>query len=203
MDFVHYSDDTVQIAVDLVNSYEVFDGIEHLDDVDDLAEFFATRCSACDPPDFDLGDRDLDEVHALRGDLRRVFSARDERDAAAVLNEILADVVATPRVSVHGSGPHLHFVPADVTPARWLGAVTAVALSVALIDGGLARIGVCGAKGCDDVFVDTSRNRSRRYCSETCTTRENVAAFRARQTRTPTRTPEGLSRTEPADKDGT
>jgi hypothetical protein len=31
------------------------------------------------------------------------------------------------------------------------------------------------------VFIDTSTNRSRRYCSDRCATRANVAAYRARR----------------------
>jgi predicted RNA-binding Zn ribbon-like protein len=54
-------------------------------------------------------------------------------------------------------------------------------LSVALVEGGFERFGSCASATCDDVYVDTSRNRSRRNCSDTCTTRENVAAFRRRQ----------------------
>ncbi|CAN5768492.1 hypothetical protein BH23ACT5_BH23ACT5_02510 [soil metagenome] len=48
-------------------------------------------------------------------------------------------------------------------------------------DEGLARLGVCASNTCDDVFIDTSRNRSRRHCTTTCGTRENVAAYRRRQ----------------------
>jgi predicted RNA-binding Zn ribbon-like protein len=54
-------------------------------------------------------------------------------------------------------------------------------LTVAIIEGGYERFGTCSSSTCDDVFVDGSRNRSRRHCSDTCTTRENVAAHRARQ----------------------
>ena len=46
---------------------------------------------------------------------------------------------------------------------------------------GWQRLGVCSAEGCDDVYVDTSRNASRRYCSNTCASRSTVAAYRARQ----------------------
>jgi predicted RNA-binding Zn ribbon-like protein len=53
-------------------------------------------------------------------------------------------------------------------------------LSVALIEGGFDRFGRCNASTCDDVFVDGSRNHSRLHCSDKCTTRENVAAHRAR-----------------------
>jgi len=45
----------------------------------------------------------------------------------------------------------------------------------------LRRVRLCGAKDCDDVLVDLSKNRSRLYCSATCSSRVNVAAFRARQ----------------------
>jgi predicted RNA-binding Zn ribbon-like protein len=181
VDFSHYSDETVQTAVDLVNSYEVFARIEHLAEPDDLREFLTTHGGDFRPPDSVITDRDLHEVRALRSRLRQVFDAADEATAAEVLNEILADVVAVPRVSMHGAAPHLHFEPVKATPARWLGAVTAMGLSIALIDGGMARLGTCSSSTCEDVFVDTSRNRSRRHCSDTCTTRENVAAYRERQ----------------------
>lgn len=181
MDFSHYTDETVQTAVDLVNTYEEFNALEHLATPSDLEAFLAAHGGALSPPDFEIDDVDLDEVKALRSRLRNVFTAPDEAVAAAVLNGILSDVVATPRVSVHGTGPHLHFEPVDATPARWLGSVTAMALSVAIIDGGIERMGVCRSSTCGDVFVDTSRNRSRRHCSDTCTTRENVAAYRERK----------------------
>jgi predicted RNA-binding Zn ribbon-like protein len=54
-------------------------------------------------------------------------------------------------------------------------------LSVVLIEGGYERFGTCSSTTCEDVFVDTSRNRSRRHCSVLCTTRENVAAYRRRK----------------------
>lgn len=106
----------------------------------------------------------------------------DEEAAARLLNEILADVAAMPRVSVYaGAEPHLHFEPMEGSPAGWLGAVTAMGLSIVLVEDGLDRFGICSSSTCGDVFVDTSRNRSRRHCSDTCTTRENVAAYRERQ----------------------
>jgi predicted RNA-binding Zn ribbon-like protein len=46
--------------------------------------------------------------------------------------------------------------------------------------GELDRLRVCEADDCEDVHVDLSKNRSRRYCSNACGNRMNVAAFRAR-----------------------
>ena len=181
MDFSHYSDQPIQTAVDLVNTYEQFDAVEHLVSPTDLSVFLATHASDFDPPEGDLTEKDLHEVRAVRSRLREVFAATDDQTASTAINDLLSDVGATPRVSLHGEGPHLHFEPDHATPARWLGAVTAMGLGVAMIEGGLERLGVCDSSTCGDVFIDTSRNRSRRFCSDTCTTRENVAAYRARK----------------------
>jgi predicted RNA-binding Zn ribbon-like protein len=54
-------------------------------------------------------------------------------------------------------------------------------LSTLVCDLGATRLGVCDASPCADVFVDVSPNRSRRYCSDRCSSRANVAAYRARR----------------------
>jgi predicted RNA-binding Zn ribbon-like protein len=54
-------------------------------------------------------------------------------------------------------------------------------LSTLVCDLGATRLGVCDASPCTNVFVDTSPNQSRRYCSDRCSSRANVAAYRARQ----------------------
>ncbi len=181
MDFGHYTDEPVTMAVDLVNTYGEFESEEHLNSRDDLAAFLDEHAEYWPEAPHRIREKDLHEIRALRTQLREVFTAQDESSAADQLNEILADVGAVPRVSIHaGAEPHLHFEPMDGSPARWLGAVTAMGLSAVLIEDGLERFGICGSSTCDDVFVDTSRNRSRRHCSDTCTTRENVAAYRQR-----------------------
>ena len=43
------------------------------------------------------------------------------------------------------------------------------------------RLQVCSGEHCEDVYVDLSRNRSRKFCDGTCGTRANVAAYRARK----------------------
>jgi predicted RNA-binding Zn ribbon-like protein len=56
---------------------------------------------------------------------------------------------------------------------------------MALVDviraGELDRLRVCGAADCDDIVLDLSRNRSRRYCEGGCAARAHSAAYRARQ----------------------
>jgi predicted RNA-binding Zn ribbon-like protein len=181
MNFSHYNDLPVQIAVDLINTLNVMSGEESLATPVDVAEFILSRDTDWCEPDWKASDEDMDEVIELRSQLRNIFDAADEREAVETINAVLAKAGAVPRLSLHGEGPHLHFESDDDSPARWLGAVTAMGLTTAIIEGGYERFGTCSSSTCDDVFVDGSRNRSRRHCSDTCTTRENVAAHRARQ----------------------
>ena len=45
----------------------------------------------------------------------------------------------------------------------------------------MSRLLTCAADDCDGVVLDLSRNRSRRYCSTTCSNRAAQAAHRKRQ----------------------
>lgn len=183
MDFSHYSDVPVQMAVDLVNTLNVVNGEEQLGTPGDLTEFIHSHDTDWSKPGWSATQVDLDEVVALRSRLRMVFDAADHQQAADVINSVLAGAHAVPRLSLHGDSPHIHFESEGNSLSKWLGAVTAMGLTVALIEGGYERFGTCSSSTCDDAFVDGSRNRSRRHCSDTCTTRENVAAHRARQHR--------------------
>jgi predicted RNA-binding Zn ribbon-like protein len=182
VDFSHYGDQPVQTAADLVNTFNIVTGEELLATPEDVAAFLLEHgTEEWSNVGWVASETDLHEVRALRARLRQVFWAANAASVATILNVILQEVGAVPRISTHGKSAHLHFEPLDASPARWLGSVTAMGLGVALIEGGYERLGVCDSSTCDDVYVDTSRNRSRRHCSDTCTTRENVAAFRARR----------------------
>jgi predicted RNA-binding Zn ribbon-like protein len=63
------------------------------------------------------------------------------------------------------------------------GAEDSLATGLAVVLGSdlRGRIGVCTAPRCDRVYVDASRNGTRRFCSTTCQNRVKTAAFRARQ----------------------
>lgn len=180
MDFSHYSDEPVQLAVDLVNSLNPISKDEKLVVPSDLSSLVGERTTGWEGATLAPTERDLKEIRLLRKKLRAVFDAADETEAAEILNAVLGEVGAVPRISVHGIGPHLHFEASSDSVARWLGAVTAMGLTTALIEGGFERFGTCDSKTCSDAYVDTSRNRSRRNCSDKCTTRENVAAYRSR-----------------------
>ncbi len=171
------------MAVDLVNTREPIEGIDDLTTLDELNAFLAGYERDWHAEDWHPGAptaKDLKAVRRLREQLRAVFDADEESDAADLLNAILARVVAIPRISVHSASPHMHFEPRTGGTADWLAAATAMGLSVVLCKVGLERFGSCSSHNCVDVYVDTSKNHSRRHCTTTCATRENVAAFRQR-----------------------
>ncbi|GAA5142364.1 hypothetical protein GCM10023340_05710 [Nocardioides marinquilinus] len=116
---------------------------------------------------------------------RAVFEAADVGDlhaAAGAANRLLAAYRPTPELSRHDEEPwHLHFHgPADRDPSGWGGGM-GVALAMVVGSENAERLGVCAAPACDRVFVDVSRNGTRRFCSEACQNRVKAAAHRARQ----------------------
>ncbi len=180
MDFSHYTGEPVDLAVALMNtSQSTGDTIGSIDQLNEflgdfrhLWEGVARRPRAAE----------LTAIRRLRESLREVIDSPDEATASARLNAILNDHGAQPRVSVHNGAPHFHFEPVDSTMTAWLGATTAMSLASVMVEDGIERFGTCHAGDCDDVYVDASRNKSRRHCSSTCSTREAVSAFRRRQT---------------------
>ncbi len=132
---------------------------------------------------------DAERLDAVVQQVRPVFDAvdRDDLDAAAgQVNALLASTDARPRLSRFPDRPGedtwgLHFHGPDTTVARGWAAGLAAGLAVALGSDLAGRLGVCDAPGCDRVYVDTSRNGGRRFCSTRCQNRVKAAAHRSRK----------------------
>lgn len=128
---------------------------------------------------------DLLRLRELRSRLREVFESAasgDSRRAVASLNTLLAESVIRPQISDHDSqGWHLHVFEGAPSVSTAYAAAAVMGLAVQLTEIGVDRFGICQAAPCRRVFVDTSTNRSRRYCSDRCASRANVAAYRARR----------------------
>lgn len=176
MDFDRYANTAGELAADLVNL--LVTGA----DADDRTR--ADVAAVLDDYDLDL-PVDAATVAGLRDlapKLAEVFVAQDLDAAVAGLNSLLADTPMAPRVSTHGDrGPHLHVEPRNATTLDRLRANCLMGLAAVLCDGGRMRLGACDARGCSTVFVDTSRNARRRFCSPACSSRHHVAAHRARR----------------------
>jgi predicted RNA-binding Zn ribbon-like protein len=116
--------------------------------------------------------------------LRLVFAdvAAGRLDQAAEqVNGLLAENGARPMLDKHDGEPwHLHFHGAtDALTTGWK-AGCATGLAIVVSSDLYGRLGVCTAGRCDRVYVDTSRNGTRRFCSTACQNRVKAAAFRAR-----------------------
>ena len=124
---------------------------------------------------------ELDQVRALRHRLRALLTAsRDE--AAAHVNEILAEYAALPRLVRHDDLDwHIHAVADDATLAARISVETAMAMLDIIRLDELSRLATCADPDCDGVVLDLSRNRSRRFCSVACTNRAAAAAYRERK----------------------
>lgn len=124
-------------------------------------------------------------LEQLARQLREIFVAVHERrddDAGALLNKLFARSGATPHLHRTGAEPlHLHFHRPDAGVVQGWTAGCAVGLAYALGSGHGDRLGVCAAPDCDRVFVDLSRNGSRRFCRTACQNRVKAANYRARQ----------------------
>ncbi len=124
---------------------------------------------------------EVEALHRVRARAERLWVA-DLAEQVAEVNALLAAGRALPRLVEHDDqGWHIHATDDDAPLADRF----AVELAMALVDviraGERGRLAVCSADDCDDVYVDLSRNRSRKFCEGTCGTRANVAAYRARK----------------------
>lgn len=168
---------SLTLAVDLVNSR--LGEEELLADVAALRAFLDEHTVSGSRS---LSRDDLEEVHALRPRLRAVWRARDMRQAVGVVNGLVAEAGALPQLTDHdGWDWHLHWTAPSARLSSRLAADVGMALAEVLRADGTERLRTCEAPDCEAVFVDLSRNRSRRYCDTgNCGNRMHVAAYRAR-----------------------
>ncbi|WP_354642287.1 CGNR zinc finger domain-containing protein [Kitasatospora camelliae] len=183
MELASYAD----FAVRLVNSEEPERGTDSLTSVDAVRELFGSPSRAAELAD----ESDLPRLRSVRTRLRGVFEAAAEGDevrAVDLLNSLLVQYPVSPMVSGHDyldedGRPrwHLHLADNAPTAAANYTAVACMGLAIHLTELGVDRLGLCQAAPCRNAYLDTSTNRSRRYCSDRCATRANVAAYRARK----------------------
>ncbi len=170
-----WADTGLLVALDLVNRLhpDASGGVAALADV-----------LAVDPPSAaHLTARDLPGFAELAGELRAVLDnlrAGDEDSAAVRLNTLLSAYPAHPHLAREEGRWRLHHHPAETSLVPMWSAICAEALARFLAGGHASRVGACEARGCGRLFVDTSRNRIRRFCSTACQDRVKTAAARRR-----------------------
>lgn len=180
MNYDHYEDPSVDLAIDLINVYGTETRAASADSgpLPGVAAFL--RDHRIDPAGLDDGAEQA--VRQLADRLNRVFAVDDPAAAVAVINDVLVAAGALPQISGHDDEDwHLHYHPADAHPVDRLAVTAAMGLATVLCTAGSRRLGRCNGHRCSDVYVDTSRNNRRRFCSDSCANRTHVAAHRARQ----------------------
>ena len=177
--FTHDTEVGLQMAAALVNTGRQSSG-------EVLTGMAALRTFLRDWPFTGRVDGDANELRDVRGLRSRleVFWSGDEGLIVTRVNELLGGYRALPQLVRHDEWDyHLH----ATDPSAPLTARMAVEAAMAMVDviraGELDRLGTCAAADCQDVLVDGSKNRSRRFCGVGCANRTNVAAFRARRAR--------------------
>jgi predicted RNA-binding Zn ribbon-like protein len=126
---------------------------------------------------------ELAAVQALRPRLRRVWYSDKDR-AVEIVNALLREAGALPQLAKHDEWDyHLHATRPDQPLAERMAVEAAMAFVDVIRTDELERLRVCEADDCENVLVDLSKNRSRRFCESGCGNRMAAAAYRARRSR--------------------
>jgi predicted RNA-binding Zn ribbon-like protein len=174
------------VSVDLANTWDPYlADPERLPDEEALGAFLHEHGIAKRPR-----RGDLVACRLLRDALWQIFAARSAEVLVERLDALARGLTVTPRIEREADGWRLTIEAGATGRLAELLAARAVAeLAHAIAEHGPERIRLCGAAPCREVFIDTSRNATRRYCSRRCANRVSAAQFRARHAKRRTRVP--------------
>jgi Conserved protein containing a Zn-ribbon-like motif, possibly RNA-binding len=181
MVFISDTRQSLMAAAYLVNTLPGYDGEDALTTLSDFEDYLAVT------PYTGLIRRDQAELHGVRDirpRLRRLWET-DRDGAVDLVNEMLRDGAALPQLVTHDEYDwHIHATSDDAP----LGIRILVEAAMAFVDvirsDEYDRVRVCSADDCDGVYIDYSRNGSKRYCDTgNCGNRMNVNAYRRRKAR--------------------
>ncbi|MEO6713910.1 MAG: CGNR zinc finger domain-containing protein [Mycobacteriales bacterium] len=173
--FAYDTEVGLNAAAALVNT---LDGADLLPDIAALDEFVLTWGWT---GEFARDAKELRAVRELRPRLR-AFWETDEDGVVELTNELLREAKALPQLVKHGEWDwHLHAQPSDAPLATRMAVEAAMAMVDVVRMHEVSRLRICDFPECDNVLVDLSKNRSKRFCESGCGNRAAVAAYRARK----------------------
>lgn len=170
--------ETGTLAIDLVNTLDPYLAQpERLPDAEALRRFLGEHGI-----DARSNRHDLQRCRALRRRLLQVLTAPTAADLIARLNALITEVnTGAELVARADAGWALALTPRPRFRLDEHLAAAAVGELVDLVSTvGPERIRACNAAPCREIFVDTSRNGRRRYCSRRCANRLNATKHRHR-----------------------
>lgn len=130
--------------------------------------------------------RALRWARALRETIYRVFTAaaggkHPASEDLGALQKAAALAMSSASVGWRGGLPRVRLSWPQDASLEWPGYPVALAAGALLLSPSLERLGQCGNHPCGWLFIDTSRNGSRRWCtSAECGNATRVRRFRAR-----------------------
>ena len=152
---------------DFVNTYEVGHDLDRIPDLPSLRRWLSEHGLVSQVAKG--GAADLQSARHLRDAFRAQLAGDGEP----------APIPQLPLCPAWGEGG-ARLVPADGGLRGGLARLTIAAVECST-DGSWGRLKVCAAESCRWAFYDTSRNRSRAWCSmDVCGNREKTKAYRAR-----------------------
>jgi predicted RNA-binding Zn ribbon-like protein len=168
------------LAVRLVNSGVCDADADPLRSCEAFRAYAAERSFSSAP----VTQHDLDRLKLLRAELAKVFTCAvdgDDQGAAAALNGLLMVHPVHPELVQHDGQPwHVHLSESGSMTDRY-SATAVIGLSLLVSGLGIERLGICAIASCAQVFIDGSKNKSRRYCREHSAAKANVTALRGQR----------------------
>jgi hypothetical protein len=149
----------------------------------DAAAFRAVLRDSGEPGDLAGIEAEAQALESVLRTLYAVFGAADADEAAARINAGLARHTAPLRlVQEPGAAWHLHAEPrGDDSWAGWFAATSLLALAIHFAAHGAPAWGICAARGCRHVYVQSGPGRPRTTCSPGCAAKKRQAELRARR----------------------
>ncbi|MBN9173027.1 MAG: CGNR zinc finger domain-containing protein [Microbacterium sp.] len=183
MVFIRDTQLALAATVDLVNTLPETssDSLDTLLSVADLEDYLVSH------PYTGSVAHDEDELAAVRAIRPRLHELwrLDRTGAVPRINDMLRDGQALPQLVIHdGYDWHIHATGPEAPLATRIMVEAAMAFVDVIRSDEYDRIRVCAADDCLGVYVDYSKNGSKRYCDTgNCGNRMNVNAYRRRKGR--------------------
>ncbi|MFT4051668.1 MAG: CGNR zinc finger domain-containing protein [Microbacterium sp.] len=183
MIFIHDTELSLRAAAALVNTLPEADAAG-ADRLVTQADFDAYLARFVYTGTFRRDDEELEAVRANRPRLRALWNA-DREGAVPLVNAMLRDGRALPQLVIHdGFDWHIHATEPDAPLSTRMLVEAAMAFVDVIRLDQWDRVRSCEADDCACVYVDFSKNGSKRYCDTgNCGNRMNVNAYRRRKAR--------------------
>lgn len=181
MIFINDTELSLRATTALVNTLSVTDsdGVDRLESLDDMSAYLTEYGFS---GEILHTQKELDAVREIRPRLLQLWHV-DRAHAVDVVNHMLVDGHALPQLVRHDHYDwHIHAASADAPLATRILVEAAMAFVDVIRADAYDRVRVCSADDCTSVYIDYSKNGSKRYCDTgNCGNRMNVIAYRRRQ----------------------